>query len=105
VLLPVLAKQTPDAGPRTFGGAVRVLRCGALRVRSRRRWSRVRDWRVMLTGSGLVGLAELAIAPLHAAAVVGTHLFVCGLCFTTFISNSNARVQLGTRRPPAPRPR
>src|SRR5262249_50411685 len=33
---------------------------------------------------------------LHDAATVGLLLFVCGACFTTYMSNSNARLQLGT---------
>jgi MFS family permease len=96
VLLPVLAKQTLDAGPRTFGALSACFGAGALAgALASAAIARAR-WRVMLAGSGLVGLTELAIAPLHDAATVGLLLFVCGACFTTYMSNSNARLQLGT---------
>jgi sugar phosphate permease len=53
-------------------------------------------WRVMLVSVGVFGLAEFLIAPLHDVIVVSALLFVCGLCFTTYASNSNAAVQLET---------
>jgi MFS family permease len=96
ILLPILAKQTLDAGPRTFGilsgcfGAGALL--GALASAAIARTS----WRVMFAGAAGFGLCELAIAPLRSVAIVGVLLFVCGVFFTTYTANSNAAIQLDT---------
>ena len=50
----------------------------------------------MIAAVAVFGLAELLIAPLHNVVAVGALLFVCGVCFTTYTSNSNATVQLET---------
>ena len=100
VLLPVLVKQTLDAGPRTLGVLSACFGVGALAGALTSATLANARWRVMLGASGLVGVTELAIAPLHQAAAVGALLFVCGLCFTTYMSNSNATIQLGDARPP-----
>src|SRR5262249_36656972 len=94
VLLPILAKQTLHSGPQTFGiisscfggGALVGALASAMLARAR--------WRTMLGGTGIFGVAELAIAPLHSVAFVSALLFICGICFTTYSSNSNAAVQL-----------
>jgi MFS family permease len=96
VLLPVLAKKTLSAGPQTFGiisscfgaGALAGALVAAALTRAR--------WRVMLGAVAAFGTAELVIAPLHDVWTVGALLFVCGVCFTTYTSNSNAVVQLET---------
>jgi len=96
VVLPVLAKQTLSAGPGTFGiisscfgaGALVGALTSAALVNAR--------WRVMLASIGIFGIAELLIAPLHGVIAVSALLFVCGACFTTYTSNSNAFVQLET---------
>jgi MFS family permease len=94
VLLPVLAKQTLHAGPTTFGiisscfGAGALLGALASAARARPRW------RLVLAGTGVFGLAEVAIAPLHSVLLVAALLFVCGVAFTTYTSSSNASVQL-----------
>jgi MFS family permease len=94
VLLPVLAKQTLHAGPSTFGIISSCFGAGALMgalfsaARSRPRW------RLVLAGTGVFGLAELAIAPLHSVLLVALLLFVCGAAFTTYTSSANAAVQL-----------
>ena len=53
-------------------------------------------WRVMIAAVAVFGLAELLIAPLANVVLVGALLVVCGICFTTYTSNSNASVQLET---------
>jgi MFS family permease len=96
VLLPVLAKQTLHGGPETFGVITSCFGAGALvGALTSAAFARAR-WRVMLGGTGLFGLAELLIAPLHSVALVGALLFVCGAAFTTYTSNSNSAVQLET---------
>ncbi|HUY70712.1 MAG TPA: MFS transporter [Gaiellaceae bacterium] len=96
VLLPVLAKQTLAAGPRTFGIISACFGAGALAgalVAAGRGRAR---WRFMLGGIAAFGVAELLIAPLHNVVAVGALLFLCGLCYTTYTSTSNAAVQLET---------
>jgi MFS family permease len=96
ILLPVLAKQTLDSGPRTFGilsaafgvGAL----CGALWAAMVSRAS----WRTMFIGAIGFALCELAIAPMHSMPVDAVLLFVCGIFFTSYTANSNSRIQLDT---------
>ena len=96
ILLPVLAKQTLDSGPRTFGilsaafgiGAL----CGALWAASVSRAS----WRTMFVGAVGFALCELAIAPMRSLPVDAVLLFVCGIFFTSYTANSNSRIQLDT---------
>ena len=94
VLLPLLASATLHAGPRTFGlvsaffglGAL----VGALLSASLSRASK----RILLGGTGLFGLFELVLAPVHSTAGACALLFLIGASFTTWTSNSNAGVQL-----------
>jgi MFS family permease len=96
VLLPVLATQTLHAGPQTFGIISSCFGAGALAGALASAAVAKARWSVMLGGTGVFGLAELMIAPLHSVAVVSALLFVCGVAFTTYTSNSNAAVQLET---------
>jgi MFS family permease len=94
VLLPVLAKQTLHAGPRTFGVLSAAFGLGALvgglvsaaQGRARKR--------IMLLGSAGFGLAELLLAADTTLWVACVLLFVGGISFTTWSSNSNSIVQL-----------
>jgi MFS family permease len=96
VLLPVLAKQTLLEGPEVFGivtacfGAGALL--GALASASIARASP----RLLVAGTGVFGLAELALATQSTLAAVGPLLFVAGLAFTLWTSNANACLQLST---------
>jgi MFS family permease len=94
VLLPVLAKQTLHAGPRTFGVLSAAFGLGALigglfaaaQGRARKR--------IMLVGSAGFGLSELLLAPGSSVWVACLLLFLAGISFTTWSSNSNSIVQL-----------
>jgi MFS family permease len=94
VLLPVLAKDTLHAGPRTFGVLSAAFGLGALigglfaaaQGRARKR--------VMLAGSAGFGLAELLMAPGSSVWLACVLLFLAGISFTTWSSNSNSIVQL-----------
>ena len=96
ILLPLLAKQTLDAGPRSLGilsasfgvGAL----IGALLSASFARAS----WRVLLLGAGSFGLAELLIAPAHSLTLAAALLFVCGLSFAAYTATANTKIQLST---------
>ena len=94
VVLPVLAKQTLHAGPRTFGVLSAAFGLGALigglfaaaQGRARKR--------IMLLGSAGFGLSELLIAPGSSVWLACLLLFAAGISFTTWSSNSNSIVQL-----------
>jgi MFS family permease len=94
VLLPVLAKQTLHAGPRTFGVLSAAFGLGALigglfaaaQGRARKR--------IMLVGSAGFGLSELLLAPGSSVWLACLLLFAAGVSFTTWSSNSNSIVQL-----------
>src|SRR6266576_3592957 len=85
VLLPVLAKQTLHSGPQVFGILSAVFGVGALigALVS----AHVSRATMGTTAIGTAGFAlcELLIAPL---------LFIGGICFTTWSSNSNSLIQL-----------
>jgi len=94
VLLPVLAKQTLHAGPRTFGVLSAAFGLGALigglfaaaQGRARKR--------IMLLGSAGFGLSELLMAPGSSVWLACLLLFAAGISFTTWSSNSNSIIQL-----------
>jgi MFS family permease len=96
ILLPLLAKNTLAAGPRTFGIISACFGAGALvGALSAAAVSRT-TWRVMLLGSTGFGICELLIAPVRSTLVVGVLLFVCGIFFTSYTANSNAAIQLAS---------
>jgi MFS family permease len=94
VLLPVLAKQTLHAGPRTFGVLSAAFGLGALiggllaaaQGRARKR--------TMLLGSAGFGVSELFMAPGSSVWLACLLLFVAGISFTSWSSNANSIVQL-----------
>jgi MFS family permease len=96
VLLPVLAKETLSAGPRTFGIVTACFGAGALVGALVAAAAGGARWRFTLGSVALFGLTELLIAPLHDVYAVSALLFICGICFTTYSAASNSTVQLGT---------
>ena len=96
ILLPVLAKQTLHAGPRTFGLLSAAFGFGALiGALSAAALARAR-WRTMLIGAAGFAVCELAIAPVRSAPLDVVLLFACGIFFTSYTANTNARLQLDT---------
>jgi len=96
ILLPLLAKTTLDAGPRTFGIISACFGAGALVGAL---WAAAvsrTTWRVMLLGSAGFGICELLIAPVRSTLLVGALLFICGIFFTSYTANSNAAIQLAS---------
>ncbi len=96
IILPLLAKDTLDAGPRTFGIISACFGAGALiGALSAAAMANAR-WRTMFAGAGGFGICELFIAPLHTVALTGALLFVCGIFFTSYTANSNSSIQLAS---------
>ena len=94
VILPVLASDTLNAGPETFGfisasfgGGALV---GALIQAGRGRAS----WKVLLGGATLFSGGLLALSPLESPWPVGILLFGVGVGFTLWVSNTSALLQL-----------
>jgi MFS family permease len=96
ILLPLLAKNTLEAGPRTFGIISACFGAGALvGALSAAAVSRT-TWRVLFVGATGFGICELLIAPVHTTVLAGILLFVCGIFFTSYTANSNAAIQLAS---------
>ncbi len=96
IILPLLAKNTLDAGPRTFGIISACFGAGALiGALSAAMMSNAR-WRFMFAGAAGFGLCELVLAPLHSTALAGAVLFICGAFFTSYSANSNSAIQLAS---------
>jgi sugar phosphate permease len=96
ILLPILAKQTLEAGPRAFGFLSAAFGCGALVGALASAAVGRASWRMMFAGATGFAICELAIAPVHSLAVDGALLFVCGVFFTSYTSNTSTRIQLDT---------
>ena len=94
VLVPVLASDTLDAGPRTFGilsaafGAGALV--GALLTASIGRAS----WKGLIAGVGGFSVSLLVLAPIQTVVACAILLFVVGVCFTLWTSNSQSILQL-----------
>jgi MFS family permease len=94
VLLPVLAKHTLHSGPETFGVLSALFGVGALiGALFSAHLSRATVATTALGSAGFA-LCELLLAPVRSTAVAGLLLFVAGICFTTWSSNSNSLIQL-----------
>src|SRR3954452_1865301 len=96
ILLPLLAKNTLDAGPRTFGIISAAFGAGALAGALSAAAVANARWRTMLLGAGGFGVCELLIAPVQGVVAASILLFVCGVFFTSYTANSNASIQLAS---------
>jgi MFS family permease len=96
ILLPLLAKNTLDAGPRTFGIISAAFGAGALIGALSAAAVANARWRTMLLGAGGFGISELLLAPVHGVAAASVLLFVCGVFFTSYTANANASIQMAS---------
>ena len=71
ILLPLLAKNTLDAGPRTFGIISACFGAGALVGALSAAMLANARWRFMFIGAAGFGICELVIAPLHSTPLAG----------------------------------
>jgi MFS family permease len=94
VLVPVLASETLDAGPEVFGLLSAAFGGGALLGALLSAALGRASWKVLLLGNAGFSLALLALAPLDSAVAAGALLFVTGVCFTLWTSNSQSILQL-----------
>ena len=96
ILLPLLAKDTLDAGPQTFGIISACFGAGALVGALSAAAMATTRWRTMFIGAAGFGVCELLIAPARSTLLAGVLLFVCGVFFTSYTANSNAAIQLAS---------
>jgi MFS family permease len=94
VLLPVLAKRTLHSGPETFGLLSAAFGAGALFGALMSAVSGRASMRALIVGTGGYALSELVLAPSHTLVGCVLLLFVTGVCFTVWTSNSNSALQL-----------
>jgi MFS family permease len=96
VLLPILTKATLHAGPQTLGAISACFGVGAL-IGSFIAAAIARpSMRLILSAIAVIGISELALAPIRQVVIIGSLLFACGMCFTLYTASSNAAIQLGT---------
>jgi MFS family permease len=94
VLLPVLTKNTLNAGPATFGIVTGCFGAGALVGALVAAALGRASMRTLLLGMTGFGLAELLLAPLRSPVGAGLTLFAVGLSFTMWTANANSTLQL-----------
>ncbi|HET8652228.1 MAG TPA: MFS transporter [Gaiellaceae bacterium] len=96
VLVPVLASDTLDAGPRTFGILSACFGAGALTGALLAAGLGRASWKALLGGVGGFSIALLALAPLDTAVACALLLYVVGVCFTMWTANSQSLLQLSS---------
>jgi MFS family permease len=94
VLLPVLAQRTLHSGSVTLGVLSALFGAGALVGALAAAAQQRANLKVMLIGGFVFAGSELLLAPGRSVAAVGVLLFVTGLGFTLWTSNSNSSLQL-----------
>jgi MFS family permease len=94
VLVPVLAADTLEAGPRVFGILSAAFGAGALTGALLSAGLGRASWKALLAGVGGFSIALLALAPLHTVVACAALLYVVGVCFTLWTANSQSLLQL-----------
>jgi MFS family permease len=94
VLLPVLAKETLDAGADVFGVIAASFGVGALAGALLTASIGRASPRALLAGTAAFGLAELLLAPQESVVAAVLLLFATGLAFSVWTSNANSTLQL-----------
>jgi MFS family permease len=94
VVLPVLASETLEVGPEGFGILTAVFGLGALVGALLSAALARASWKVLVAGVGGFGVAQLALAPQETMFVACVLLFVAGVSFTMWMSNTQSILQL-----------
>jgi MFS family permease len=94
VILPVLTSQTLDAGPRAFGILSACFGAGALVGAAVQAARGKASWRLLLGGATGFSIALVLLALVTTVAAAGAVLVVAGSCFTMWVSNTSAILQL-----------
>lgn len=94
VLVPVLVSETLEAGPEVFGSLSASFGAGALVGALLSAGLGRASWKAILVGAGGFGAAVLALAPQTNVAAAAALLFVAGVFFIFWNSNSQSILQL-----------
>jgi MFS family permease len=94
VILPVLTSETLGAGPEVFGALSACFGAGALLGALIQAARGKASWKALLTGATVFSAGLVALAPVETVAVAGAILFVVGVGFTVWVSNTSALLQL-----------
>jgi MFS family permease len=94
VLVPVLARETLNAGPAVFGSLSAAFGAGALGGALLTATIGRASWKTMLVGTGGFGLSVLVLAPLTVVPAAAALLFAAGVCFILWNSNTQSILQL-----------
>jgi MFS family permease len=94
VILPVLTSQTLHAGPRAFGILSACFGAGALVGATVQAARGAASWRLLLMGATGFSTTLVLLALVTTVAFAGAVLFAAGICFTMWVSNTSAILQL-----------
>jgi MFS family permease len=94
VILPVLTSETLNAGPEVFGALSACFGAGALLGALIQAARGKASWKALLLGATLFSSGLVALAPVETVALAGFILFVVGVGFTVWVSNTSALLQL-----------
>jgi MFS family permease len=94
VLVPVLARETLDAGPQVFGSLSASFGAGALAGALLSAWIGRASWKALLAGTAGFGASVLVLAPLTTVAGAAALLFAAGVFFILWNSNTQSILQL-----------
>jgi MFS family permease len=94
VLLPILASETLDVGPEGFGVLSACFGLGALGGALLSAALSRASWKALVFGMVGFGVAQLALAPQETMIVACILLFVAGVSFTLWMSNTQSILQL-----------
>ncbi len=94
VIIPVLAAETLDAGPEVFGVLSSFFGAGALVGALVQAARGKASWKGLLLGATGFSAGLLVLAPVTTIALACAILFGVGVCFTLWVSNTSAILQL-----------
>jgi MFS family permease len=94
VILPVLTSETLNAGPEVFGALSACFGAGALLGALIQAARGKASWKALLLGATVFSSGLVALAPVETVALAGFILFVVGVGFTVWVSNTSALLQL-----------
>jgi MFS family permease len=94
VIIPVLASDTLDAGPEVFGVLSACFGAGALGGALMQAARGKASWKALLLGATGFSAGLVALAPVTAVPLACAILFAVGICFTLWVSNTSAILQL-----------
>jgi MFS family permease len=94
VIIPVLASDTLNAGPEVFGVLSAFFGAGALGGALIQAARGKASWKGLLIGATGFSAGLLALAPVTTVVLACAILFFVGICFTLWVSNTSAILQL-----------